>query len=352
MRRLNGLRIIYEIDVEKKMNKLVKIVSSSNYPVVVTTHKNADPDAVASSYVMANALRRIGVDARLLLPEGVNQVSKRVIENILGSSWEEIVDESPQKAEISIVLDTASLNQLGVLADFVAESLLIVIDHHASSNMLDMAKLDIYSPNARSTSEIVYTLTTYGLGLDLSKRELELIIAGIIYDTRHLILSTPTTLRIVAEILEKGVELNKVARNLQSTKVDISEKIAKMKAVKRLNVLRAGDYIIAITNVNAFESSVARSLIELGADLALVLSQHGSEVRVIGRAKKEISEELSISVGSDIMSKLALKRGGGGGGHTLAAGATVKGNLEEVMKDLLSLVREILEKKGYNVSII
>jgi phosphoesterase RecJ-like protein len=153
-------------------------------------------------------------------------------------------------------------------------------------------------------------------------------------------------LRVAASIMEQGASLDKVLKALQSPPPDISQRIARLKAAKRMHVLRAGELIIAITHVGAYEASAARALLDLGADVAIIVSEHGAETRVVARARKDAEEKYGIHLGRDIMEELARRLGGGGGGHSQAAAVSTQASLERVIGEVIKVVEELLRKRG------
>jgi len=333
-------------ELRKVARRLLELADEAGSPIVVMGHRNADPDAFASALVLRDILRSHGFDARLVFPEGLSQASKRLAREILGKEPGDVEDEPPSESAMAVVVDTASPEQLGGLAQFALQVILVVVDHHASNRLVERAALSLYDPSARATAELVYLLATRGLGFELTRQHLELLLAGIVYDTRHFILSNARTLYVAAEMLEQGARLDRVLAALQSPPMDISEKIARLKAAKRMQVVRAGDYLIAFTHVGAYESSAARAILDLGADMVLVVSERGKETRIIGRARKGIVEKLGIQLGRDIMEPVARSLGGGGGGHSQAAGASVPASLEKTMSQLVLHVEKLLRSKG------
>ena len=333
-------------ELREAAKRLIEFVEEAGTPIVVTAHRNADPDAVGAAYVVRNVLRRRGFDTRLLLPEGMNQVSKRITRELLGIEPGELEDEAPRESALVIIVDTASYEQLGRLASFAKEVTKIVIDHHGSNSIVADAELAIYDPGARSTCELVYLLIREGLGEKLEKKELEMLLAGIVYDTRHFLLSTPRVLRVAADMIDEGADLGLVLKALQSPPPDISQRIARLKAAKRMHLMRAGELIVAITHVGAYEASAARALLDLGADIAIIVSEHGSETRVVARARREVEEKHGIHLGRDIMEELAKRLGGGGGGHSQAAAMSTHAPLERALSEAIKVVEEMLRKRG------
>lgn len=332
--------------LEERAKKLLEVLDEAGTPIVVTAHRNADPDALASAIAMRECVCKLGYDARLLLPEGMSQPAKRLVREVLGVEPEEVEDESPEESAAAIVVDTASLEQLGKLADFVKNiDLLVVIDHHESNKLVEHARVAIHWPRAKATSEIVYMLVEKVLGIELESTTRTLLLAGIIYDTRHFVMASSTTLRVAADLMDAGADKDKALKALQSPAMEVPERIARLKAAQRMHVFRADNYLVTITRVGAYEASVARALLDLGADIAIVLAERGAETRVIGRLKRHIAEKLGISLGS-VMEELAKQLGGGGGGHQQAAGATVKADYERTLETIIQSLKRLFKEKG------
>ncbi|HIP66413.1 MAG TPA: DHH family phosphoesterase [Pyrodictium sp.] len=332
--------------LEERAKKLLEVLDEAGTPIVVTAHRNADPDALASAIAMRECVCKLGYDARLLLPEGMSQPAKRLVREVLGVEPEEVEDESPEESAAAIVVDTASLEQLGKLADFVKNiDLLVVIDHHESNKLVEHARVAIHWPRAKATSEIVYMLVEKVLGIQLESTTRTLLLAGIIYDTRHFVMASSTTLRVAADLMDAGADKDKALKALQSPAMEVPERIARLKAAQRMHVFRADNYLVTITRVGAYEASVARALLDLGADIAIVLAERGAETRVIGRLKRHIAEKLGISLGS-VMEELAKQLGGGGGGHQQAAGATVKADYERTLETIIQSLKRLFKEKG------
>jgi len=326
--------------------KLIEMLDSAGTPVVVTAHRNADPDAVSSALAVRHAVLGLGYDARLVLPEGLNQAAKRLVREVLGRSPSDVEDEPPEESAMAIVVDTASPEQLGPLQGFVEEvELLVVIDHHESNSLVKRAALAVYDPGARAAAELTYMLLRLCMGVRLPKPLSTMLLAGIIYDTRHLVMAAPRTLRVAADLMDEGADRDAALKALQSPPMELPERIARLKAATRARVFRAGSYLLAVSHVGAYEASACRALLELGADLAIVAAERGETTRIIGRARRGIVEALGLHLGS-LMEEVARRLGGGGGGHAQAAGATVKACLEEAVNEVVRQLEEFMASKG------
>lgn len=284
----------------------------------IVTHKNADPDALASAITLGSFLKNVKCKVFNIFPQGLNKASKNVVETLGIEIGLYTVHETrilDQVIDHYILVDTSSPEQLGDIRDYVLSKEYSVIDHHKPGTLLVGAKHYVVT-NHSSTSEIIY-LVLKDLW-HIPSNYATLLLSGILYDTRFLIHVDQDVFRIINELINIFKADYARARRALRKERDLSERIARLKGAKRMTILRAGKYLVAYTNVGAYESSVANSLIELGADAAFVSSTN-RYTRVSGRARKEFIEETGLSLGAVLMPELAKILGGEGGGHDTAA---------------------------------
>ena len=346
------VKTIESSEIERFVKKLKSITITSS---IITTHKNADPDAIASSYALIELLKetKAGIKTYFILPEGLSAASKRLIENLKISiemlQPKKLDNEIIKNIDSIFIVDTCSPEQLGVLKDIIQErankAKIFIIDHHfPHKDLVDIAYAPLVLNDARATSEIVFLLYEK-LGIPLSKEAANMLLAGIVYDTRHFILARPETFNIVAGLIKSGANYPTILKALQ-TKMDISERMARLKAAQRMHIHKINNWIIVTTNVGAYEASAARAILDLGADVAFVASEDKGEVRVSVRAKEDFCKSTGIHFGRDVMKPLGEFLRGGGGGHETAAAASGKGSAELALIKCLELLRNLLKSKG------
>ncbi len=345
-------------DLEEKAISLKKILDKySKGTIIIATHRNADIDGVASIIALKEIVEKTTngkASVQLLVPEKPNLLSRNILSKLnIEAQINENVGEYIKDNSLLIVADTSNSNQLGPsswIIDHVEE--IVLVDHHSIGDLDEKASIVFKYAEVSSTSEIVY-LISRALNQHLSKPLLKALLAGIILDTRHLLLAKPLTFRIIADILSEGVEYREVA-NMMRFEPSISERIAKIKATLRAKYYRVDDVVIAITRVGAHESSAARIIQEIGADIVYVIGDHDEEVRVIARASHVITEKLGIHLVNDILSKLGNYFKGSGGGHPGAGGYTIKGkvDLNELASILLNITVDVLKLKGLSGEVV
>lgn len=306
---------------------------------VIITHRNADPDAVAASMILWAACRAMGSQACIALPEGVSRPSKRVLE-ALGLSLP--LCSGAEEAELVVVVDASNKPQLGAEAGRLGGSKVVVVDHHEPGDIMSEADESYVVVGAASSTQLALDVAR-AAGTPLPFEVLSLALAGILYDTRRFSNADPPALRWASILLELGAEYARMVEALQSSRQeglpDFSERWAKLRAAQRLRIAKfCGEYIAAVTHIGSFESSVARALIELGADVAAVATQRKDEVRVSVRVSRR-ALEAGVKA-SELASYIASKFGGRGGGHEAAGMAHIP--LREAGQlDVEELVEEI-----------
>jgi len=313
--------------------------------ILILCHQNADPDAICSAFAFSQLLERLkpGVKVEIASPEGISRLSKVLSDFLLIR----ITDKEPnfKDADIIVMLDTNTIQQLGKWSTYVKEisSPIVAIDHHASHPETEkIAALCISDEKSSSTCEIVYGFFKE-LGLKLSKKEAEALFLGIAFDTKHFILANSNTFKVVADLVDAGFNAQE-ALSMLSLPMDHPERIAHLKACKRLRLMRINDWLIVFSHVGSYQASTARALVEMGAHLAFVGAQKKDEIMISIRSAREFYKKTGFHVGRDLAKPLGEYLHGMGGGHSTAAGVNGVGDFETAIKRSIKIMREKLYK--------
>lgn len=327
-----------------QINQTIELIDqkSAQYALLLC-HHNADPDALCSAYAMARLLQRVRPQLRTEIgaAEGPSRLSKFLLAKL---PIELINTPQIEKADVIFLLDTNTIQQLDTWGQRVknTKAPIVVIDHHAAHPETEkLATQCIADENAASTCEIVYKFYK-DLSLTPSKDEAKALFLGIAFDTRHFILAKSTTFKTIAELIDAGVNVEE-SLSLLSLPMEESERIARLKASRRVKLLKIGGWIVAVSHVSAYQASAARALISLGAHVAIVAGQRNDTIRISMRATNEFFEQSSVHLGRDIAKPLGEYMQGMGGGHSVSAGANGKGDTEVCLKHCVHLLREKLK---------
>jgi nanoRNase/pAp phosphatase (c-di-AMP/oligoRNAs hydrolase) len=244
--------------------------------------------------------------------------------------------------DLVCMVDTGQPEMLGPWLTLVEKGSFFraAFDHHPRSAAME-ALTDLYlcDESYSSTSEIIFLLSRR-LGIRLSSKAALAVLTGLLFDTQHLRLANCTTLTAVHELCQLGASYAE-AREILRLERDRSEAIATLKAAQRLEFKEFSGWIIAHTQVNSFQSSVARSLIDLNAHVTIAYGSKDDKIRASARATQLFHSRTGIHLGNDIMDKIASELGGSGGGHPTAASLEIPGETVDILK----IIIERLEKK-------
>lgn len=305
--------------------------------VILLSHKNADPDSFCSALVLYKLLKKIGIQTRLAAVESVSALSKNILEEDVNLEINPSLD-----SEALILLDVSSRGPLGNFYKEIRESDIykIIIDHHPKSGKPVKADKNLILEDASSTVELVYGLLKE-LDIELDRKTAFELLYGMVAETAHLRYAKLNNFKMLSELMEQfNIELPEILNTL-NTPLDISERIARIKALKRVNYKRIGDFIVAQSTIGSFEASSARALIRAGADVALVTSKKKNETRVSMRASSTFYKKTNIDLGKEVIQGIAKIIGGSGSGHPTAAGANgpETGKENEMLKYLVKEVK-------------
>jgi nanoRNase/pAp phosphatase (c-di-AMP/oligoRNAs hydrolase) len=329
-----------------KFVDIVALIDEKNTTfVLLLCHNNADPDALGSAYALQNLLKKLRPNLRVVIgtEQGINRLSKNVLNYIpIPFDPNPDVDE----ADLIILLDTNTFQQLGYLADklVVSKSPIIVIDHHAVHPKTKLlTKISITDESSPSTCEIVYKFYREQ-NLKPNLNVANALFLGIASDTRHFILGNTSTFQAISELIEIGVNPQEALAFL-SIPVSFSERIARIKACKRAQVITVDKWILTFSNVGSYQASAARAMVDLGAHMAAVAGQKGDKIELSLRCTKEFNKKTGIHLGKDIAQPLGKYLQGMGGGHASAAGLNGKGKVESALSRCLVIIKKYLSNQ-------
>lgn len=301
---------------------------------IVLTHHNADVDGIASAVVLKDFLEHLGKKADVGVAESVSEVAR----NFLSDQDKILIDPKLDEYDNVLVVDTSAPEQLEPI-EIPEDKKILVIDHHIPGSLTSRGE-SFVNPDAKSCSEIIYQLSKE-MGIKLTPRTAFLLASGIVYDTAHLRNADLNTLKTLVELLDKSDKSLGDVFFLLTTKIDISERIANLKALKRLKSYRVGDVLISLTYVGSFEASIARNLLRVGADIAIVAAPRKKAIRISGRMRSFLRDKINLA---EVFSKIESIIDGSAGGHDIAASANGKKpeNISKAFNKILSLIEQKL----------
>jgi phosphoesterase RecJ-like protein len=308
---------------------------------VLLCHRNADPDAIGAAFAFSSLLKRLRPNLKIEIAaaSGPSRLAKSMLKSLpMGLTAQPHIEE----AELIVLLDTNTVQQLNEWSKRIKRGQpLVVIDHHASHPETErLATILVVDEEISSTCEVVYRLFKEA-EVELTQDEAKALFLGITFDTRHFILATSNTLKVIAELTEAGVNAQETLPIL-SLPMEHSERIARLKASNRAKLYRMKKWLIALSHVSAYQASASRGLIALGAHVAIVAGQEAGRIQASLRASREFYTETGVHLGRDLAKPLGEFLGGMGGGHSVSAGANGVGDLEVCLDFCVKLLKKKL----------
>ncbi len=321
--------------------EIIKVLNDQQAKyVLLLCHRSADADAICSAYALQGLLKRLAPDVLVEIgtPLGVSKPAKQLLSNLPIT-----VHAKPnvESADVVVLVDLNTLEQLDQVGDTLRKSTasIIIVDHHAANaETMKICKLCIIDDQAAATCEIVYRLFEEA-NIKPSLDEAKALFLGIAFDTRHFALANSPTFKALCGLVDAGVDAQETL-TLSNLPLDVSERLARLKACKRAKIIRVNDWVLVFSHVSAFQASAAKSIVDMGAHVAAVAGLKNGIIEISLRSNRQFKEQTGVHLGKDVAAPLGELLKGVGGGHAMAAGVRGAGdNVEVVLKQCLRFLR-------------
>lgn len=302
--------------------------------IVILTHEAPDGDAVGSSLAMKHALKKLGKESDVIIPE-----YSRLFSFLPGA--DEIKKESDvEEYDLAIAVDCGDIKRLksGELY-FESAKRKIQIDHHGSNTMF--GDLNFVNPVSPACAEILVEMFQY-YGIEIDKEIGTCIVTGIITDTGGFSYprTSAETFEFTAELLRIGVNVSNIYKRVLDTKTRENFELSKL-VTSRMEFLEDGKVTFTYITQEDSKSVGAEvgdheGLVDIGRNI------EGVEVSIFIREKEDGSFKVSLRSNDYVnVSDICLLFGGGG--HQRAAGCLIRENKEIVKEKLLNEIRKVLK---------
>jgi phosphoesterase RecJ-like protein len=305
--------------------------------IAVASHVRPDGDSIGSIVALGRSLALAGKTVHIISEDEV----PGNLTFLPGTELIQRADGNPLNIDVAVALDTATRPRLGdrVNASIGSAPLLVNIDHHGTNPQYGHLNfIDISYP---ATGEIVYDLLSHhGFPMDDGIRQN--LFAAISTDTGSFQYdnTSPRTHRIVAEMMEQGLDTAELARSLYQSHPLRRTLLLKalLNEMKLACDGRIASWALTMDTQNAvqMEPGDTEGLIDhlrtIEGVIAAVIFEDmpDGKVRISARSK---DPRLDVS---KVCSEF------GGGGHRMAAGARMPGPIHTAEARFLdSLQNEI-----------
>lgn len=298
---------------------------------VIATHSNADFDGLASMV----AARKLYPQAKLVLPAGGQETLRNFVAvHDLGISKLKELDLS--QVTRLVLVDTQEPDRIGSLKSCVENPWVevVVFDHHVDENSqcAGRSPMSVVQPVGATTTILIEQLRQRHIAV--TPFEATVMALGLYEETGSFAFASTTSrdLEAGAFLIESGADLNVVTDTLRRPlDPDAIALLNDLLEHSEVHYLEGRKVLVATSTVDRCRgeaAGVVHMLAELqGVDAVVVAVMMEDRVEVIGRSRRP-----EVDVGW-------IAREFGGGGHAVAAAATVKRQtLAEVKERLVQLL--------------
>ena len=309
------------------MNAVVEVLRSHDR-FLVTSHENPDGDALGSLLAMHLALAELGKDSVMVSAGEAPLPGEYGFLDLAGRG---LLREVPADRLDRVLVAVDCAQETRLTDDCLLEAEVIVnVDHHHDNTRFGTANL--VAAEASSTAEVLADVFAE-LGVVLTPAIAEALYAGLVTDTGRFQYAntTPKALRLAADLLEAGADLQRVFQGVYE-----SMQFAKVKLLARaldravlheegrvvVSYLLRGDFA-EVGAVEPYSEGIIDVLRAVeGADLAALIREPprgGSPARTV-----------SLRSSTDRVDVSAIARKSNGGGHRQAAGFSSDLSIDEI----------------------
>ena len=304
--------------------------------ILINVHRNPDLDSIGSATALYQALTKIfKKKVTLVCPHEIPENFKF----LEGSDKVKVINYSSfdfSSYDLFLIADSGSYDVVNGDKEIYLTSDIkkIVIDHHKTNNWKDYIS-KILDTESSSTAEIVY-LTLLDWGVTIDPEIATSIFAGIAGDTVFFKYekNAKKTFKIATELLNLGANKDKIVEHsFDNFDFGLIQLIGEFLA----NIQKGNGYVYSILNNETFiKFGKQRGAREIVANLfARSIKGFDFGIMAVEYEKDKFAVSFRSKKHTDV-SVLAKKFGGGG--HKNAAGATIYGNINQVIKKIREIV--------------
>ncbi|MCL2436559.1 MAG: bifunctional oligoribonuclease/PAP phosphatase NrnA [Clostridiales bacterium] len=323
----------------KKNNTIKEIADrlESANSALIFPHVLMDGDTLGSSVALLRALRQKGKTAYIVIEDEVPGYLTFLDDG--SCTFDQDMIKEP---DVCISVDCGDVERFPLRKEkFFTGKTTVSIDHHKTA--IYFADLNHVDQSAAATAEIIYDLI-HQMGASIDKLTGEAIYAAILTDTGNFQYSNTRVKSYQIAIELYGViDHNYVSRMLyQNNRIERLYISAKILAT--LKMMAGGRAVMAYVTQDMLKE--AGALMEDTEGISEVLRDiKGIEIGVFAKetAKDETKFSMRSKAWADV-SEIAIKHQGGG--HTKAAGCTVKKPIAEAMKMIEIEIEEYLARNN------
>ena len=304
----------------------------------ILSHIRPDGDAIGSQLALALSIQQLGKTVVAWNEQGLPESFRFLKESKLIT----MPPTEAQDFDVVIALDTASRQRLGLALSAVRDcGTWINIDHHISNpGYGDLVYID---PIAPATGEIIYELIK-AEDFPLTYAAADALYVAISTDTGSFRYpnTTARTFEVAAELIQSGVDAGGIANHLYESYP--KRRVQLLGEILPKAAFDAEDKVASLTLTNEIKERLKIQHDEIDGLVDYVRCVDTVVVALFFEELVEGKVRLSARSKSDKIDVNRICSDFGGGGHPRAAGARIRGKLEEVRTIVLKRVIDEIAK--------
>lgn len=305
----------------------------NNQSFLISSHQSLDGDCVGSQLAFAWYLKHLGKDVVIY---NHDPVPAKFI--FLKDSGQISPKEPSGSFDVVAILDCSNPGRLGWDGIEKLAPTIINIDHHRDNTRF--GTLNIVETRAAATGELIYEFLCH-TGITIPSHVAEYLYTAILTDTGGFRFSntSSTILRVCSELIDKGAIGFKIYEQVYSSHLPRALKL-QSRIWSTLNFLLDGKVctmdmpMSVLKELNAqysdSEGMVDYTITAVGVEVGMLTKHSENETHFSLRSRGRID-----------VGRIAQKIPGGGG-HSNAAGCTVKLPYAQAMEHMLDLIKQEL----------
>ncbi len=321
----------------KESEEILSKVQSADR-ILVNCHRNPDPDSVGSALAMYSVLRTMGKDVAVICPTGASE-NLSFLKNFEAIETVDFEKYDFSQHDLFICIDSASWGMVAASEDIKKPNIdIVVIDHHKTNTKYGSANLVDWEVN--SAAEVLYRVFE-DWEVTIDEAVATSLLTGIIGDTGSFRYSgtTPETLRLAANLLEKGADKDKINLNINFT---VSEKLVAFWAemLSRIKIENEHSFVWVAAPFELYKKfgKPVDAKERLASEFFQSVEGTNFGVVMVETEEKNLSVSFRSRTNFDV-SKIAIELGGGG--HAAASGARIENTpYEEAVEKVLETCRK------------
>lgn len=308
----------------------------TNDNIFIVSHISPDGDNMGSSLALMWALEKKNKNVTVLESDLIPDDFKF----LPGSDSIKPYNENLGDIDLLIALDCGDEERLGLNKELLERSNKVLnIDHHVSNT--NFGDVNVVDPDASATGELVYELVK-AMDISIDKNIAENLYTAISTDTGSFKYDSTTskTHRIVAELLDTGIDKNKININIYEN-MSFSKMNLLREAFRTLETFK-GKRIATMEVTQDMLSETETSMEDAEGIISFIRNLDTVEVAVLLKERKEKSIKVSLRTKKDVDASKICKIFGGGG-HKRAAGCTINEELNRAKELIVKAIEKEME---------